>query len=67
MKEYITHVALDAHKKEHQVCMGLPGEEAVREFDVLFGADIERGCLRPSINPSTSLRTALRLGMAPVA
>lgn len=34
MKEYITHVALDGHKKEHQVCMQLPGEESVREFSV---------------------------------
>ena len=34
MKEYITHVALDAHKKEHRVCMMLPGEKSVREFSV---------------------------------
>ena len=34
MKEYITDVALDAHKKEHQVCMQLPEEESVREFSV---------------------------------
>jgi transposase len=34
MNEYITYVALDAHKKEHRVCLMLAGEEEVREFGV---------------------------------
>jgi len=34
MKESITYVALDAHKKEHQVAMFLAGEDRVRQWRV---------------------------------
>ena len=35
MNEFITYVALDAHKKEHQVAMMVPGQERLEEWSVL--------------------------------
>jgi transposase len=35
MKESITYVALDTHKKEHQVAMLLAGEDQIRQWRVL--------------------------------
>jgi transposase len=34
MKELITYVSLDAHKKEHRVAMMLPGEETLQEWTI---------------------------------